>query len=67
MGLIERLRDGPYTLGAITGEILELNDAADALERLKGYAVHDEDCALGLHGPACSCGLSTLLREIDGC
>lgn len=35
-GLVERLRNGPYTVGPATGEIMELAQAADMLERLAG-------------------------------
>lgn len=60
MGLIERLRSN-RPIPTLPHE------AADALERLKGYAVHDAGCS-GYRddGESCSCGLSALLREIDG-
>jgi hypothetical protein len=39
--------------------------AAAALERLRGYAVHDGDCLTGAWPPqCCSCGLAELLKEL---
>lgn len=61
MGLIERLRN---TMPPHYGKCRQ---AADALERLRGYAVHDDDCTTHPQNLACSCGLTALLRELtDG-
>lgn len=77
MGFIERLREtdwGPNVTDTLTRWDHARYQAADALERLKGYAAHSDECAINgwlPRGdepcPPCSCGLSTLLREIDGC
>ncbi len=44
------------------------HDAADAIERLKGYVVHDDTCEdHGAYPGSCTCGLSRLRKEIgDG-
>jgi hypothetical protein len=70
-GLIERLRkDAAYyeemwgTHGVPDG----LTKAADALEKLRGYAVHDDGCASGIVWPnpsPCDCGLTQLLKELN--
>lgn len=46
--------------------------SADFITRLKGYAVHSDECAINgwmPRGdepcPPCTCGLSALLEEID--
>jgi hypothetical protein len=31
-------------------------------DRLAGFAAHDSECALGLRGPACSCGYTDALK-----
>ena len=37
------------------------------IERLKGYAVHDDTCEdHGAYPGSCTCGLSRLLKEIGG-
>ena len=45
--------------------------AADLIERLKGYAVHDDGCGDGWstmdNGKLpCDCGLTALIKEIEG-
>ena len=78
MGLISHLRDratiarSENTATAI-GDAIHFEKAADALEKLRGYAVHSSSCsALRLdyafkNNPTfCTCGLSELLKEIDG-
>ena len=42
-----------------------MEEAADALERLKGYAKHGPMC-LTLGKDDCRCGLTALLKEIEG-
>ena len=42
--------------------------AADLIERLKGYAVHDENCedgwlTMGGEKRPCTCGLTALIKE----
>lgn len=66
MGLIDRLRILAGSNSRIDSNYMR--EAADALERLKGYAMHDDGCAFYGHGsqPACSCGLTALLKEIEG-
>lgn len=59
MNLIDRLR-----FYSVDDEIL--CEAADALETLRGYVRHKDNCALGLSGPACSCGLSDVLAKLGG-
>jgi len=76
MGLIEKLKDfriilksGDYDGGDIMGAWCAMALAADALERLKGYARHTASCAsVNRFAPVgeCTCGLSDLLKEIDG-
>jgi hypothetical protein len=73
--LVERLRHGPYTIGKITGEILELSQAAERIEAqdklieaLRGYTRHSKGCAASLMvmkaHPYCDCGLTDLLASI---
>lgn len=41
--------------------------AADALEKLKGYAVHDDGCRAlwpESYNRKCTCGLTELLKEL---
>lgn len=52
-----------------TKEAEEYDEAADLIERLRGYAVHLPYCqslVKGLHENPCTCGLSALIREIEG-
>ena len=71
MGIVERLRrrvKKPHGSRRPTSRELE---AADLIERLKGYAVHDEECDInqpfkGFEFPPCTCGLTALLKEIEG-
>ena len=73
MGIVDQLRDGcPHGLieshWTVDWEATEvmLNTAADIIERLKGYAVHDENCEdRGAYPGSCTCGLSRLLREVS--
>ena len=70
MGIVERLlhcstRASDEYLHELTGR------AADLIERLKGYAVHDDGCGDGwstMDGGKlpCSCGLTALIKEIEG-
>lgn len=69
MNLIERLRETARQFKHIEPEVAqEAGEAADALEALRGYAVHDEGCdavsALTAPGAPCSCGLSDLLAKL---
>lgn len=43
-----------------------LDAYADALERLKRYADHANTCEAQRYGAECSCGLTALLKEIEG-
>lgn len=55
MGLIKRLR---------LGNNLTQKEAADALEKLRWYAVHEPSCATRAGSDICTCGLSDLLNDI---
>ena len=75
MGLIERLRDEAALNGGQGAYAWQAREkcgrAADALEKLREYAVHDALCARRQHTANvviqdCDCGLSALLKEIDG-
>lgn len=68
MGLIERLRKGSFT-PEINQFIQDpvMDDAADALKELRGYAEHQGDCEHWRslrHQNICSCGLTALLHDI---
>ncbi|MEN9936021.1 MAG: hypothetical protein RLZZ387_2600 [Chloroflexota bacterium] len=73
-GLIERLRGHAEIMERDKGKFVRFIDvgtchqAADALEKLKGYAVHDDGCASGIVWPnpsPCDCGLTELLKELS--
>ena len=59
MGIVERLRD----LGIRSG-----NQAADLIERLRRYARHHRNCPVsyGATDDQCLCGLTALIKEIEG-
>lgn len=68
--LIDELRD--TFLYDCEGSMVDIgNKAADALEKLREYVVHD-DCAIanwlprGDECPPCTCGLADLLNDIGG-
>lgn len=76
--IVERLREGVFGSDQTkTDELLDfyMVHAADLIERLKGYALHDPACLnvqpeytadYTIHFPhPCTCGLSALLKEID--
>lgn len=66
MGLIDRLRILAGSNSRIDSNYMR--EAADALERLKGYAEHLFIC--DHHewegGGECTCGLAALLKDIEG-
>ena len=66
MGLIERLRNHAQWVEPEFDRVPseDLEQAADALEKLRGYAVHDDDCTTHPQNLACSCGLSAILKEL---
>ncbi len=70
MGLIERLRAIPDRHGMMYDDYDDVMTAADALEKLRGYAVHDISCDAywpeggGSIECPCTCGLSALLKEL---
>lgn len=52
-----------------TKEAEEYEEAADLIERLRGYVRHDQICHTILlpdKGMPCTCGLTALLKEIEG-
>ena len=62
MGIVERLRNLAKLIDFKIGSDLA-NEAADLIERLKGYADHTPYCQSrikGLHENPCTCGLSAL-------
>lgn len=66
MGIVDRLLDRHAQYGPRSLEVR----AADLIERLKGYAVHDEECDInqpfkGVEFPPCTCGLSALIKEAN--
>ena len=70
MGIVERLRETSCVFAVLEPEIAaEANQAADMIERLKGYAMHGPDCPAWAFDPdyqcACTCGLTALIKEID--
>ena len=71
MGIVERLLGWAkdLRLGYRIGADEDLIKAADLIERLNGYAVHLPYCQSrikGLHENPCTCGLSALIKEIEG-
>lgn len=86
MGIVERLRlvAAWHTPGGPTPKeprgridnvclaaIAEIERQANLIERLKGYAVHDDGCGDGWstmdNGKLpCTCGLTALIKEIEG-
>lgn len=71
MGIVERMRDERWLAIPTMDVVVMVRTAADLIERLKGYAVHAEDCDInqpfkGVEFPPCSCGLAALIKEIDG-
>lgn len=68
MGIVERLL---YRHAQYGPRSLEVR-AADLIERLRGYAQHGkrsdgEACsAAWVKGAECDCGLSALIKEIEG-
>ena len=71
MGIVERLRNLAKLIDFKIGSNLA-NEAADLIERLRGYAQHGkrsdgEDCsAAWVKGAECDCGLTALIKEIKG-
>lgn len=67
MGLIERLRNGMTEGSDLRWHVTPIHrEAADALERLRGFAMHYDDCdSEGGYGP-CTCGLDALIAELEG-
>ena len=68
MGIVERLRNLAKLIDFKIGSNLA-NEAADLIERLRGYAVHLPYCqslVKGLHENPCTCGLSALIKENEG-
>jgi len=73
MGIVERLRrvknffdDGRSEHGKLANQ--DGPEAADLIERLRGYADHTPYCQSrikGLHENPCTCGLSALIKEIE--
>lgn len=76
MGIVERLREGVFGSDQTkTDELLDfyMVHAADLIERLRGYAAHTDECAINgwlPRGdepcPPCTCGLTALIKEIEG-
>lgn len=74
MGIVERLRGRAAAArsentGTSLGHASHFDEAADLIERLKGYADHTPYCQSrikGLHENPCTCGLSALIKEIEG-
>lgn len=72
MGIVERLLDRHAQYGPRSLEVR----AADLIERLRGYALHDPACLnvqpeytadYTIHFPhPCTCGLTALIKEIEG-
>lgn len=70
MGLEQRLR-GIATCGCDEDSAAHLGrEAADALEKLRGYAGHTEECdimAVGVWSDPipCTCGFTALLKDLS--
>lgn len=65
-GLIERVLDYQPCL-SVDHAVIDprtLQEAASALERLRGYAKHGWGCPGDIYKPSCVCGLADLLREL---
>lgn len=69
MGIVERLRNLAKLIDFKIGSNLA-NEAADLIERLRGYAAHEPLCPCGgdypLPDERCTCGLSALIKENEG-
>lgn len=69
MGLIERLRNHAQWVEPEFDRVPseDLEQAAIALEGLRGYAVHDATCEdmTGAYPGSCTCGLSVLMKELS--
>lgn len=63
MGIVERLRD-PVNNWNSGGRFA----AADLIERLRRYARHNRNCPViyGATDDQCLCGLTALIKEIEG-
>lgn len=76
MGIVERLRETKPLYNQNTGRLMynvywnrDGAKAADLIERLRVYADHTPYCQSrikGLHETPCNCGLSALIKEIEG-
>lgn len=56
---------GHSSMQAVADLGTKLGTAEARIERLKGYAVHDDTCEdNGAYPGSCTCGLSRLLKEI---
>ena len=71
MRIVERLREGVFGSDQTkTDELLDfyMVHAANLIERLKGYAVHLPYCqsCISLHENPRLCGLTALIKEIEG-
>lgn len=69
-GLIEKARRNVAERDQFEICPVLVSDMADALEKLRGYTIHDLDCGEGHSRPdgtaPCTCGLDALLKEIGG-
>lgn len=74
MGIVNRLLETSWVFAHCEPDVAaEAKEAADLIERLRGYAAHTDECAINgwlPRGdepcPPCTCGLTALIKEIEG-
>ena len=71
MGIVEQLREGKTNGSHLRWNVTAIHlKSADLIERLKAYTEHEPDCPSGGYRPLpdehCRCGLTALIKEIDG-
>ena len=74
MGIVERLRgwqaaEAPPQGRTAPDAVSDMHEAADLIERLRGWLQHRGGplCMARYYGDAkCDCGLSALIKEIEG-